>query len=171
MRSLKQKIIIALMILATVLSIAYNRHEKRSERQDLASKVFSVTGPDFFKYIDGIDLNRPVRMYPINTGDLFIQYQVPGAPQGNFYGLFGSTPDELGISSVGFDFKNNRIVDKEMLMYEATRRMDVLSSYAAPVKDDWSTKEIETQTKGSALQLFSDCKPCFVLVENGKQTP
>jgi len=166
MKSLKRNVIISLMILSSITSIAYNHYDKRNERKKLAIEILSTNIHDFQKYLNGIDFNKPVTLYHLNTGDIVIQYQVPGAPQGNFYGFINSKPDELGISAVGFDFDQNKIVKKEARMYEVVRNIDALSSYAAPVKDDWSTREIETQTKGTALQLFSDCKVCFKLLDN-----
>jgi hypothetical protein len=104
-------------------------------------------------------------MYHVKQGDKFIQYQLPNAPQGNFYALEGSTPSGLGISSHGYVQKWNMLVPKEKRVYVALRDFDMLSSYAAPVVDNWSTPKIETQTKGRELQFFTTCKKCFERIE------
>jgi hypothetical protein len=100
-------------------------------------------------------------MYYIEKGTKLIQYQIPNAEQGNFYALPFATPSKLGISDKGYDAKSKSIVKKERRVYYATKDFKVLASYAAPVVDDWSTPEIETQTEGSELQFFTTCKSCF----------
>jgi len=157
----KRKIIIGLMIMAVGISVLFHKHQIMEQRKLTVMNEFVLAHVDPDKYMQAIDYSKPVVVYHINKGDKFIQYQVPGAPQGNFYALEGSTPTELGISDVGWDPKSEKVVKKEMRIYTATKDFDVLSSYSAPVVDNWSTPEIETQTTGHKLQLFTTCKPCF----------
>ncbi len=164
MRTLKQKLIVSLMISLAILSIVGNNLTKQNERRETALKIFSLSN-SCNKYMEGVDFNKPVKVIHIKIGDEFIQYQTKSAPQGNFYGVIGSTPDELGISEKGYDPKTKKVVMKEMRIYKAVRENIALSSYAAPVKDDHSTPEIETQTKGGKEQLFALCKPCFILTK------
>ena len=161
MKIFREKPILGLMVIAVLIAIISNHNERIHTRKDLAMHVFieDQINPD--KYMEAIDFSKPVTMYRIKKGDLVIQYQVPGAPQGNFYGLEGATPTELGISDVGWDSKSEKIVPKVKQVYIATKDFDVLASYSAPVVDDWSTPEIETKTTGHKLQLFTTCKPCF----------
>ena len=154
------------MLLAVLVAVSFNemrRHERYVENFKLASEVLliQVSVDDANKYLHGMDLSKPVEIMHIKVGDRFIQYQVPGAPQGNFYAREGSTPSQLGISPMGYDAQSKMNVRKQKRTYEAVKEVDALSSYAAPVVDDWSTPEIETQTEGHQLQIFSTCKPCF----------
>lgn len=158
---MKRQVLICLMIVATLFSIFtnYNQHQ----RVRTASEIFIESGVDAEKYRNAIDYTKTVTMYSIKKGDKLIQYQIVGAPQGNFYGLPGSKPTELGISEWGYDPNSKMTMKKELRTYIVTKDMEVLGSYAAPVVDDWSTPEIETQTEGHKLQFFSTCKSCFEL--------
>lgn len=149
------------MIIAVIISISYNRYEYKHHNTELVIETLKSENIDPSKYIYCINMYKPVRLYHINKGDKLIQYQIPSAPQGNFYGFEGSTPSGLGISEFGYDYKLKSQVFKEMRVYEATKDIVMLSSYSAPVLDDWSTPKIETQTTGNEIQLFSTCKKCF----------
>lgn len=157
-----------LMLISLIIAIGVNenrKHEFMMNNYNLASDVFIDELENPNQYITAIDYYKPVTSYQVKKGDRFIQYQVPGAPQGNFYAFEGSTPTELGISNLGYDFQMELVVEKEMRTYIATKDFVVLSSYAAPVTDDWSTPQIETQTEGHARQLFTTCKECFDKLE------
>ena len=149
------------MILSVIFAIGYHKIQYTRANVELAVSYFITQNVEPYTYMDGIDLSKPVKVFHIKKGDVFIQYQLAGAPQGNFYGLEGSTPSELGINEIGWDEEESIVVKKELRLYIATKDFDALSSYAAAVVDDWSTPEDETQTEGTAIQLFTTCKPCF----------
>ena len=156
-----EKPILLVMFILVIISCMYGHIKIVGERQTTAIAQFNAEGVDPDKYMKAIDFREPVVLYEIEKGDIFIQYQTPNSPQGNFYGFDDSKPTELGISDIGWDPKLRKIVKKERHSYRAVDNFYVLSSYAAPVKDDWSTPEIETQTKGHKRQLFTTCKVCF----------
>lgn len=166
MKMTKRNWLIGLMAVMVMVAIHVNEtrvHQQMEKNFDLACDVLSrqVSVDETNKYLKGIDLRKPVTLMDIKKGDVFIQYQVPNGPQGNFYGLQNSTPTELGISNRGYDYKTKSVVIKEKRTYMATRNFSALASYADSVVDDWSTPEIETQTEGKKLQIFTICKPCF----------
>ena len=159
---MKRWLIITSMIIAVVVVGLYNHRERVHHRMDIALKTFmnaDVEYPD--QYLLGIDYSKPVVFTQLSPGDKVIQYQIPGAPQGNFYGMEGSLPTELGISDKGWDKKRGKSVKKEKRIYKVTQFMTVLSSYSKAMVDNWSTPWDETQTEGTKIQLFSTCKPCF----------
>ena len=158
---MKRRVSILLMIALALFAIFTNYQQH--ERVKLASEIFISEGVEPQKYRHSIDYAKSVTLHTLKKGDQLIQWQVVGAPQGNFYGLPGSKPTELGISEFGYDPESKMVMKKQLRTYIVTRDMEVLGSYAAPVIDDWSTPEIETQTTGHKLQLFSTCKPCFEL--------
>jgi len=158
---MKRNIQIGIMIVAVLFAVCYNQYQLRHHNEEIAVSYFITNHIKSNMYMDGIDFSKPVKVFHIKKGDVFIQYQIPSAPQGNFYGLEGASPSELGINEFGYDKMHNIPVKKLKRVYVATKDFDALSSYAAPIKDDWSTPEDETQTEGSAIQLFSTCKPCF----------
>jgi len=158
---MKTYIKVSLMILVTFLVVGFSYLNKINERRELAVEFFKSENISPDQYLKSIDFTKPVKIYHVNEGDFFAQYQIPRATQGNFYALEISTPSQLGISMIGYDKIDKTNVTKEHRIYIATRNFEVLSSYAAPIIDDWSTPEIETQTSGTALQFFTTCKSCF----------
>ena len=149
------------MILSVIFAIGYYRIQYTKANIQIAISYFTNQNVKPYTYMDAIDYSKPVKVFHIKKGDIFIQYQIPGAAQGNFYGLEGSTPTELGINEFGYDKDSKLKIKKEKRIYVATKDFDALSSFAAAVTDDWSTPEDETQTEGSAIQIFTTCKPCF----------
>ena len=158
---MKRFIQVGLMVCITVMVVTLSMLNKMHERMDVALEAFKIENVSPDKYSNSINYTKPVRMYSIYKGDKFIQYQIPGSPQGNFYAMEGATPSKLGISNMGYDPKMKTVVPKIKIVYVATKNFEALGSYAAPIIDDWSTPEIETQTQGSELQIFTTCKPCF----------
>jgi hypothetical protein len=154
---IKRTIPLVCMIVVTLIAIVFNHNKVKKFNVDILTKN------DVTEYSVSIDLSRPVRIYHVDKGEIFIQYQTPNSPQGNFYARMYSTPTELGISSYGYDPILKEVVKKEKRTYQAVRDFDVLCSYSAPVVDDWSTPDIETRTRGHALQYFTRCKNCFEL--------
>jgi hypothetical protein len=167
MRIFKEKPILIVMLIAVVIASwsNYRDHEKRQLENISVAVHFMKDVPDHDKYLKGIDFNKPINKYHVSKYQTFVQYQTPNSSQGNFYGFEESTPTELGISDVGWDPVLKKVVKKEKRVYVTIAEFDAMISYAAPVVDDWSTPEIETQTKGTARQLFTTCKDeCFTFV-------
>jgi hypothetical protein len=158
----KNKLILIITVISILLAINIHQIKKHFIYQTIAREAFADAGVPVDQYMDGINFSKPVRMYKVKKGDVFIQYQVPNAPQGNFYGLKGSTQTELGINDMGIDSKTQLRVKKEKRIYMSVKDFNVLSSYAAPVIDNWSTPEDEARTEGKKLQFFTTCKPCFM---------
>lgn len=158
----KRNFIVTLMLLSCVFATVHFKNQRYEERMNLSMRVLESEGiKDPSPYLNGIDFNKPVTSYTIKKGTILIQYQTPNNPQGNFYSYEGATPTELGISERGYDPVLKEVVEKDVRYYLATEDVKALSSYAAPVIDDWSTPEVETQTKGKKQQLFTTCKKCF----------
>jgi hypothetical protein len=147
------------IVVVVVLAIFYTQYHFKNNNKKLSVSYFINQDVNPDTYMDGIDLSKPVKVFHIKKGDIFIQYQLPGAPQGNFYALEGSTPSELGINDTGYD-PDLKIIKKEKQTYIATKDFDALSLYAAPIVDSLSTP-INEQIKEVKLQIFSTCKLCF----------
>ncbi len=160
----KTKLILGIMLFS--LAIALNIHvlKKRAMYRDMAKTMLMQANMFEEKYMKGIDCSKPVTMYVVEKGNILIQYQIPNAPQGNFYGRFGSTPDELGISDMGYDPVEKAKVKKMLIVYLAIKDTESLLSYAASIKDDWSTTENEKRT-GGKVQIFTTCKECFERID------
>ena len=157
----KRNIQIGIMILAVIFAVMFHREQVIDHNKETAHNYFVEYECPVYPY--GIDYTRPVKLYQVKKGDVFIQYQIPNAPQGNFYAFEGSLPTELGINEIGYDEDEEIVAKKVKRFYVATKDFIVLSSYTAPMVDDWSTPEDETQTKGGKIQLFTTCKTCFKL--------
>jgi len=158
---MKRNLILGIMLLSVLFAIFFHQYQFRHLNEEIALSYFIAHHVKSNIYLDSIDYSKPVKVYHVKKGDKFIQYQIDGAPQGNFYALEGATPSKLGINDMGYDPESKMKLKKQKRIYIATKDFDVLSSYAAPVVDDWSTPEDETQTEGHEFQLFTTCKPCF----------
>lgn len=158
---MSRKTTILILCFATIFAIFYNRITIVNEHKNIATAIFEQSHVNPQNYIQGINLHKPVGIYIAREGETFIQYQVPNAPQGDFYGLDGSSPSELGINEYGIDPKTKEKVKKEIRVYQVVKETEMLSSFAAPMIDDWSTPQDEARTDGSELQFFSACKECF----------
>ena len=154
------------MIAVSLFAIGYHQLNQRASRMRIANNMFIDQGIYANRELmKGIDFSKPVSIIVIPKDTTVIQYQVESAPQGNFYAMEGSLPNELGISDEGYDYETKKVVRKELRYYKTTTDVKVLCSYAAPVIDNWSTPEIETQRNGSNVQYFTTCKrPCFKLI-------
>ncbi|MHA1816604.1 MAG: polymorphic toxin type 46 domain-containing protein [Candidatus Heimdallarchaeaceae archaeon] len=159
----KNKIILLIMAAAVLFAINFNQLKRHYIYQETAREVFLSEGLDPSVYMKGIDFSKPVRILHVKKDDVLIQYQTPNVSQGNFYALLGAIPTELGINDFGIEPETGLKVRKRLRVYIATKDVDVLSSYAKAIVDDWSTPEDEAQTEGSKQQFFSTCKPCFKL--------
>ena len=158
----KNKVVLILTVISIVLAINFHQMKKHFIYQQLARKVFTTSNVPVDEYMKGINFSKQVRILKVKKGDMFIQYQIPSNHQGNFYGLPGSKPDELGISEMGYDSTTKTNILKEKRIYIALEDFDLLSSYAAPVVDNWSTPENEKRVGGSKVQFFTICKECFL---------
>ena len=160
------KILIILTAVLVATSYRYKQvQEVYFDRHMIAAKEFvHALDPDndyLNKLLKGIDYKKPVYIITIKKGTRLIQYQTPNSKQGNFYGYENSTPNDLGISPFGWDPIEKRVMEKEKRYYIATQDFKGLVSYTAPIVDDWSTPEIETQTSGHSIQVFTSCKACL----------
>lgn len=160
----KNKIILAVMAISILLAINFHQMKRHFIYQKIAREVFITSHVPVDEYMKGINFGKPVKIFKVKKGDMFIQYQIPSNNQGNFYGLPGSKPDDLGINKIGYDPITKTNVLKVKRIYIALKDFDVLSSYAASVVDNWSTPENEERVGGSKVQFFTTCKKCFLWV-------
>lgn len=160
----KNKIVLALTIISIILAINFHQIKQQFRYQRLAREIFTTSNVAVDEYMKGINFGKPVKIFKVKRGDMFIQYQIPSNHQGNFYGLPASKPDELGISKIGYDSTTKTNILKEKRIYIALKDFNVLSSYAASVVDKWSTPENEERVGGSKVQFFTTCKDCFLRI-------
>lgn len=158
---IKTQRILYIMAISVLLAICFNLVKKEVVYRDIARTVFMETNLPVEQLMKGINFKKSVKIYKVKKGTVLIQYQIPNAPQGNFYGQPESSPNKLGVSCMGYDSVNKNKVMKEQRIYVAIKDTDVLMSYAAPIKDDWSTPEDEEVAGGRAIQIFTTCKECF----------
>ncbi|MCW0201316.1 polymorphic toxin type 46 domain-containing protein [Rhodanobacter thiooxydans] len=86
----------------------------------------------------GIDFNQPAEVVPLPKGTKVVQWQMPGAPQGNCYAFPGTASQQLGISPIALNPANGTLVDKIATTHLANSAVEVLKSTAAAVNDTWS---------------------------------
>jgi hypothetical protein len=107
-------------------------------------------------YLTGIDFTHPVDVQTLSAGKQLWQYQVPGAPQGNWYAMNPSVqPSQLGISPLGLNRATQTVESKVLRPYVTTEPTSVLRSTSAAVEDSWSVSGQRYPTAGGATQLFS----------------
>ena len=147
--------------MSVLLAICFHLVKKEVVYRRIARSVFIETNLPYEQLMKGINFKKPVTIYKVKKGAVLIQYQIPNAPQGNFYGRPESSPNKLGVSCMGYDSAKKVNVMKEQRVYVAIKDTNVLMSYAAPIKDDWSTPEDEEVFGGRAIQIFTTCKECF----------
>lgn len=149
------------MAVAVILAINIHQMKTHFLYQQTARDVFTASNVPVEDYMKGINFSKPVVIRPIHKSDMFIQYQIPGAPQGNFYGFLDAKPDELGVSDTGYDPEKKMEIRKEARIYVTLKDTNVLMSYAQPIQDYWSTEKNEERV-GGAVQIFTVCKEeCF----------
>ena len=151
----RNRVILCIMLISVILAMNFNVIKTHYIKQEMARDIFIKANVPVSDYMKGIDFSKTVKMYYIQKGLVLIQYQIPGAPQGDFYGWPDSTPDDLGVSEMGPDN-----ICKEMRIYVAVKGFHGLLSHAASVIDNWSTPENEERSGGD-LQIFTTCKDCF----------
>lgn len=131
-------------------------------RKQLAFEFYKSSGmreSAIEAHIGGIDLTNPVEVVSIKKGTILAQYQVPGAPQGNYYGELGTKPEKLGINPRGetrdASGKVTGIAEKVPGRYIAAEDIPALRSTAEKVKDTWSIRGKPFETDGGGTQYFT----------------
>lgn len=106
-------------------------------------------------HLNGINFSRPVTVSSLPAGSRVVQYQVPGAPVGNYFAPVGTPGSQLGMYTGG------RIPQ----VYETTSKVKLLQSTADKVIDDWSVPFWKVHTNGGGTQFFTPNPSLFRLVE------
>lgn len=112
-------------------------------------------------HLAGIDFNQPVEIVTLPKGTKVVQWQVQGAPQGNYYAFPGTTAQQLGISPVALNPTNGTIIDKVATTYITNSEVEVLKSTAAAVSDTWSIPGRAVATQGKGTQMMSAYSSAF----------
>jgi hypothetical protein len=121
-----------------------------AERRVVAESYYREAGlkeSAIADHIRGIDFTRPVEIVTVPRGTELIQYQIPGAPVGNYFALPGTPGNQLGIYTSG----------REASSFVATGDVRALRSTAAGTIDDWSMKAYgwKIETLGGGTQFHS----------------
>lgn len=122
-------------------------------RYETAYDFYRQSGFDANSTIDhirGIDLSRPVDVVTIPKGTEVIQYQIPGAPVGNYFALPDTRGNQLGFYTSG----------RQATSFISIDNVQVLRSTASSTIDDWSMKDYgwEIYAPGGAQQFFTRSK-------------
>lgn len=132
------------------------------ERRQVAYEFYKASGmreSAIEMHIGGIDLTKPVEVTTVKRGTILAQYQVPGAPQGNYYGELGTKPEKLGINPRGetrdSSGKITGVADKVPGRYIATADVPALRSTAKAVQDTWSIRGKPFEAEGGGTQYFT----------------
>ncbi len=151
---------------------------RRAEKPDAVADLIALvqarkkTAHDFYvnqgfavhriaSHLDGIDFSKPVEVVTLRPPTTVVQYQVPGAAQGNYYSIPGTQPEKLGISARS-QTKDGSIVQKQASTYVIQEDVAVLRSTAAKITDSWSIPGKEVLTTGGGTQFFSTRTGSFV---------
>nr|WP_174505706.1 polymorphic toxin type 46 domain-containing protein [Acinetobacter sp. Marseille-Q1620] len=131
-------------------------------RQEIAFNFYKLQGfneIDIPSHLAGIDFTKSVEVITLSKGSKLFQFQVSGAPQGNYYTINQDIlPTQLGINPNGFN-RNLKIVEvKNQNVYIANQKVNVLRSQALGVIDFWSIKGENYQSIGGGTQLFTSEK-------------
>ncbi len=105
-------------------------------------------------HMAGIDFNKPVEIVTLKKGEILGQWQSPGAPKGNYFAPANETPSKLGIGTVGFNRSTGNAESKLQKIYQLDDDLEVLSSKAKAILDDWSNPYAVAQTTGGGQQYF-----------------
>ncbi|MDM8537324.1 polymorphic toxin type 46 domain-containing protein [Desulfobacterales bacterium HSG17] len=153
MEAFKTNFGLIVITLLLVTALGY-RGNQCFEQKELAYQFYQDVGGNP-EEIDGINTWKKVKIVRLPVGKTLIQWEMYGR-QGNYYGLPGSTPDELGINSK----------DRHLVYYRVTQPTEALFSTTSPVLDTWTDPENAKQTRGGGSQYFSTCKTCFKKIES-----
>lgn len=127
-----------------------------------------------FKEIAGIDFMHEVQIIKVDAGTLFDQMQDSGygtgeIRQGLYYAYHNTdTPDEATLRGIADStikkYEGHEMddivysADKQVTLFTATEKMEVLVSVAKSVSDTWSMwmdgKPIEVETLGGGAQVY-----------------
>ena len=149
------------LILENVIA---SRNARASSGFAQASRKWTAT--DFYQasgwsskriqnHLGGIDFTKPVTVATLPSGSRYVQYQLPGAPIGNYFSPLGTSGSQLGIYTGG----------RTASIYETTGNVRVLQSTAASIVDDWSVPFWRVQTDGGGQQFFAPNPNPFQLVD------
>lgn len=139
--------------------------EMIAARRDAAREFYLKQGYDpkrIDSHLDGIDFTKPVEVETIPKGTEVVQYQAPGAPQGNYYAPPGTQPGQLGISPQTIDRATGNIVDKTPTIFVTTEDVQVLRSTAAAIDDTWSIPGQTINAAGGGTQFMTTSTGVFV---------
>ncbi|MGR8929556.1 MAG: polymorphic toxin type 46 domain-containing protein [Gammaproteobacteria bacterium] len=136
-------------------------------RKKIATQFYEQQGMPAAKisgHLDGIDFSKPVEVTELPPGKILHQFQVPDAPQGNYYAESGAKPSDLGIADKARDWNSGKIVEKQINVYTTNSTVKVLRSTAASIKDTWSIPNETILTNGGATQYFTTSSGSFNLI-------
>jgi RHS repeat-associated protein len=102
-------------------------------------------------HLTGIDFNQSVDIVNIPAGTPVVQYQIPGAPVGNYFAPVGTSGNTLGIYTSG------RVADTFTAIQDTT----VLRSTAADVNITWEVKGWSIEAQGGGTQFFEPNPAAF----------
>lgn len=119
-------------------------------------------------HLAGIDFNQPVELVTLPKGTRLLQWQAPGAPQGNYYAPLGTSTAQLGISPAALDPETGEIVNRVATTYVTNNEVEVLKSTAAAVNDTWSIPGRVIVTEGKGVQVLSARSTAFDAIGAGE---
>jgi len=135
-----------------------------AQKQQLARDFYLKQGYSpkrIDSHLAGIDFNQPVETVTPPQGTKVVQWQLPGAPQGNYYAFPGTTPQQLGISPIALNTTDGTMVNKIPTAYITNSEVEVLKSTAAAVNDTWSIPGRALATQGKGTQMMSAYSSAF----------
>jgi len=128
-----------------------------AKRKKMAREFYRKQGwPDskIDDHMAGINFNKPVEIVKLKKGVVLGQWQSPGPPKGNYFAPINEAPSKLGIGTVGFNRSTGQAESKLQKLYKLDDDLEVLSSRANPILDDWSNPYAAAETIGGGQQYF-----------------
>jgi hypothetical protein len=105
-------------------------------------------------HLQGIDFSKPVTVQTIPQG-AFVEQWVKGGKVGNYFAPLGQAPEKNGI------FRGMRTP----IAFQANQNVQVLQSYAAPIKDTWTLgANYPVMTPGGGVQYFAPNHNSFDII-------
>lgn len=123
-------------------------------RQAIAHDFYQQAGwseERIANHLQGIDFSQPVEVTTIPAGTQVVQYQIPGAPVGNYFAPVGTPANSLGIYTSG----------RVGSIFTATEDTTVLRSTAASVNNTWEVPGWTIEAPGRGTQLFTPNSSAF----------
>lgn len=117
-------------------------------RRAIAQQFYESAGWDaqrIANHLEGIDFSRPLSVTMIPKGTQVVQYQLPGAPTGNYFAPIGTPANSLGIYTGGRVAK----------IFTAGQDTSVLRSTAASVRNTWEVPTWSIDADGGGAQYFT----------------